>query len=86
MGVSIAGVSVATWTASSLLLAPGSVLSVGAQQVVSFRHTGWTIMTGTPLRSTFATGSITTAQLAGIVMALQQDLGTTAAGHGLIDA
>jgi hypothetical protein len=43
-------------------------------------------MTGTPQRGTFATGSITLAQLAGVVMALQQDLGITAGGHGLIDA
>ena len=34
----------------------------------------YTALTGTPQRGTFATGSVTTAQLAGVVMAIQADL------------
>ena len=54
-------------------------------KVVGPRKTGWTIMTGTPVRATKATSTVTLAELAGIVMAMQQDLGATS-GHGLIDA
>lgn len=55
---------------------------VGSNQVVGARQTGWTVATGTPSRATFATGSVTLATLAGVVMALEQDLIT----HGLIGA
>lgn len=54
---------------------------VGSNQVTGARQTGWTAMTGTPdLASTFATSSVTLAQLAGRVMSLQAALTT----HGLI--
>ena len=62
----------------------GDVLKVDGTQVVGAQKTGWTIMTGTAERGTFATSTVTLAQLAGVVMALQEDLGTS--GHGLIDA
>jgi hypothetical protein len=55
-------------------------LQVLANQVVGPRSTGWTAMTGTPDQSTaFATSTVTLAQLAGRVMALQAMLTT----HGL---
>lgn len=60
----------------------GSQLTVGANKVVGARATGWAAMTGTPLKTTFATGTVTLPQLAGIVMALQADL----IAHGLIGA
>jgi len=56
------------------------VITITNTQVVSSRKTGWTVMTGTPQRGTFATSTVTLAQLAGLVMALEQDLIT----HGLI--
>jgi len=61
------------------------VLKVGGTQVVGARKTGWAVMTGTPLRTTFDTATVTLPQLAGVVMALQQDLFSTT-GHGLIGA
>lgn len=55
-------------------------LQVLASQVVGPRSTGWTAMTGTPDQaSVFATSTVTLAQLAGRVMALQAMLTT----HGL---
>lgn len=56
------------------------VYSVSGTQVVESRRTGWTVATGTPSRATFATGGVTLATLAGVVMALEQDL----IAHGLI--
>ena len=54
---------------------------VGADQVVGARNTGWSAMTGTPDESTiYDTGTVTLAQLAGRVAALQVALTT----HGLI--
>jgi hypothetical protein len=50
--------------------------------VLNARQTGWTAATGTATRTTFATGSVTTAQLAERVKALIDDLIT----HGLIGA
>lgn len=61
-------------------LSVGGVYKVGTNQVVAARQTGWTVMTGTPQRGTFTTGGVTLAQLAGVVMALEQDL----IAHGLI--
>lgn len=63
----------------------GKVLNVGGAQVVAARKTGWVVMTGVPLRTTFDTATVTLPQLAGLVMALQQDLFSTT-GHGLIGA
>ena len=49
-------------------------------QVLTTRRTGWSIATGTATRSTFATSTVTTAQLAERVKALIDDL----TAHGLI--
>lgn len=58
-------------------------IRINGTQVVGPRDTGWTAMTGTPDESTaYATGTVTLAQLAGRVMALQAALTT----HGLIGA
>ena len=51
-----------------------------ATKVVTYRQTGWTGASGTPTRTTFATGSVTLPQLAERVKALIDDLIT----HGLI--
>ncbi len=58
----------------------GTSLSFSATKVVGVRATGWTAMTGTPLKTTFATSTVTLPQLAGLFMALQADL----IAHGLI--
>lgn len=56
---------------------------VNGQKVLGARDTGWTAMTGTPDEGTsYATGSVSLAQLAGRVMALQTALTT----HGMIGA
>ena len=66
--------SVAAFSCSS------SALFVQGIQVMTTRQTGWTAATGTPTRSTFATGSVTLPQLAEHVKALIDDL----ISHGLI--
>lgn len=67
----------------ALTLSTGGVLKIASSQVVAARVTGYAAMTGTPDKaSTFATASVTLAQLAGRVMQLQADLTT----HGLIGA
>jgi hypothetical protein len=53
---------------------------VGTNNVVKARITGWGAPSGTPTRTTFATGSVTLVQLAERVKALIDDLTT----HGLI--
>jgi hypothetical protein len=58
------------------------VLRVDDTQVVTNRRTGWAAPTGTATRTTFATSTVTTAQLAERVKALIDDLTT----HGLIGA
>jgi hypothetical protein len=55
---------------------------VDGTQVVSNRGTGWEAATGTATRTTFATSTVNTAQLAQRVKALIDDLTT----HGLIGA
>ena len=66
---------------NNIVLSATRVLVVDTLQVVGPRDTGWTAMTGTPDEVTsYATSSITLAQLAGRVMALQTALTT----HGLI--
>lgn len=59
-----------------------TTLSINSVQALTTRRTGWTAATGTATRSTFATGSVTTAQLAEAVKALIDDL----ISHGLIGA
>lgn len=76
------GVLQATIDTSGINLASTKVLRVNATQVVTARQTGWTAATGTPTRTTFATSTVTTAQLAERVKALIDDLIT----HGLIGA
>ncbi|HEX8640086.1 MAG TPA: hypothetical protein VF704_02910 [Allosphingosinicella sp.] len=61
-------------------LASGKALSVAGTQVVSARRTGWAAPTGTATRTSFATSTVTTAQLAERVKALIDDL----SAHGLI--
>lgn len=61
-----------------LYIGPGG--STAPLQVVGTRRTGWTVATGTPSRATYATASVTLPVLAGVVMALEQDL----IAHGLI--
>jgi hypothetical protein len=58
------------------------VYRVSGTQVVRARVTGWAAATGTATRATFATSTVTTAQLAERVKALIDDLTT----HGLIGA
>jgi hypothetical protein len=55
---------------------------VAGNQVTGARKTGWTAATGTPTRTSFATGSVTLPQLAERVKALIDDL----ISHGLIGA
>jgi len=58
-------------------------ISLNGTKVIGTRKTGWGLATGTPTRTTFATGSVTLSQLAERVKALIDDLHATA-GHGLI--
>jgi hypothetical protein len=53
---------------------------VGTNNVVGSRKTGWDAPTGTATRTTFATSTVTTAQLAERLKALIDDL----TSHGLI--
>lgn len=63
------------------LVTNGVYASNGADKLIdTVRKTGWTVATGTPQRTTFATSTVTLSQLAGVVMALEQDL----ISHGLI--
>jgi hypothetical protein len=55
---------------------------VGTNNVVGSRKTGWAAPTGTATRTTFATSTVTTAQLAERLKALIDDL----TSHGLIGA
>jgi hypothetical protein len=56
---------------------------IQSSRVLSTRKTGWSTATGTATRTTFATSTVTTEQLAERVKALIDDLHNTA-GHGLI--
>jgi hypothetical protein len=61
----------------------GALQTAAGVQVVGARNTGWGAMTGTTNKATvYDTATVTTAQLAGRVMALQEALTT----HGLIGA
>lgn len=55
-------------------------VSIGSAQVLGARRTGWAAATGTAARTTFDTGTATTAQLAERLKALIDDL----IAHGLI--
>tara|TARA_R110000868_G_scaffold5468_1_gene32963 strand:+ start:280 stop:1023 length:744 start_codon:yes stop_codon:yes gene_type:complete len=73
---------------SSVVISPQAIRSdtefrVSTLKVVGARDTGWTAMTGTSNKNTsYDTATVTTAQLAGRVMALQAALTT----HGLLGA
>jgi len=69
-------------TGNIQLTEPTDTLKVGANTIVGARKTGWTAPTGTATRTTFATSTVTTAQLAERVKALIDDL----TAHGLIGA
>lgn len=79
-GAGAADVSLSRSAANVLSLASGDVLAVNGTQVVTARQTGWVVATGTASRATYATSTVTLATLAGVVMALEQDLIT----HGII--
>lgn len=64
------------------LVGASYALYVNGVKVVAARRTGWAAATGTATRTTFATGSVTTAQLAERVKAIIDDL----IAHGLIGA
>jgi hypothetical protein len=68
---------------SPLAIRSDTEFRVSSLKVVGARDTGWTAMTGTTNKATsYDTATVTTAQLAGRVMALQAALTT----HGLIGA
>jgi hypothetical protein len=60
----------------------GNGYFVGGTQVVAARRTGWSAATGTATRSSYATSTVTTAQLAERVKALIDDL----IAHGALGA
>ena len=70
------------FTLQSSTSAANNKLSINGNQVVSARKTGWTAATGTATRSSFATSTVSLAQLAEAVKALLDDL----ISHGLIGA
>lgn len=72
----------ARFTAGALDLRNGAVLQSAGTQVVDSRKTGWTAATGTAARTTFATSTVTTEELAKRLKALIDDL----ISHGLIGA
>jgi hypothetical protein len=57
-------------------------LSIAGSQVLGPRRQGWAAATGTSQRTTFATSTVTLAQLAAVVKALLDDL----IAHGIIGA
>ncbi|RWO40103.1 MAG: hypothetical protein EOS12_27120 [Mesorhizobium sp.] len=64
-------------------LVQATQFNVGANKILGARDTSWGAMTGTPDKATaFATGTVTLAQLAGRVMAMQTALTT----HGILGA
>jgi len=69
-------------TGNAQLTDSANYYMVGTNPVVGSRKTGWAAPTGTATRNTFATSTVTTAQLAERVKALIDDLTT----HGLIGA
>lgn len=58
-----------------LVAAEATIAALGTTYVAKdVGTTDWTVATGTASRATFDTATVTTAQLAGRVMALEQDL------------
>lgn len=69
-------------TAAGTTLSLLSGMAVNGLKVIGTRRTGWAVPSGTATRTTFATSTVTVAQLAERVKALIDDL----AAHGLIGA
>lgn len=65
-----------------LTVDPTGKIATNGTQVLAARQTGWSAATGTATRTSFATSTVTTVQLAQAVKALIDDLIT----HGLIGA
>lgn len=76
------GFSSAAGRPSKLFLGTAGEVWVNAVKVLGARQTGWAAATGTATRTTFATSTVTTAQLAERVKALLDDL----ISHGVIGA
>lgn len=72
----------AATTAASTDLCLASGMAVNGLKVIGTRRTGWAVPSGTATRTTFATSTVTVAQLAERVKALIDDL----TAHGLIGA
>lgn len=66
----------------SVDITTGAVLRIAGAAVLGARRTGWAVPSGTATRTTFATSTVTLAQLAERVKALIDDL----TAHGLIGA
>lgn len=71
-----------SWNGVDLVNFTGANIARDGTQVIGQRKTGWAAATGTATRSTFATTTVTTEQLAQRVKALIDDL----TSHGLIGA
>lgn len=79
----VGGAAITEWTSTGLNLTTGKVLKVAGNQVIGPRDTGWTPMTGTANKATsYNTATITLAQLASRVMAIQ----TAITNHGAFGA
>lgn len=78
--LTLAAAEIARFETGGLNLGNTRTVSVAGTQVITSRRTGWGAPTGTATRTTFATGTVTTAQLAERVKALIDDL----ISHGLI--
>jgi hypothetical protein len=63
-----------------------ATLYVGTKQILTARKGGWGQPTGSAIRSTFATSTVTLEELAQRVKALIDDLNIDSSGHGLIGA
>ena len=70
-----------SWDSSGNMNVAGGDVYVAGTKVVGARATGWAAPTGTSTRSTFATSTVTTEQLAERVKAMYEDL----KAHGLVD-
>lgn len=71
------------WQGSGIVSTGTTGYGISGTKVVGARDTGWSAMTGTTNKATvYDTATVTLAQLAGRVMALQAALTT----HGLIGA
>ena len=81
-GGDFSGAVIASSFTSAIIDNSGGAYTYSGTQVVAGRRTGWTAATGTATRTTFATSTVTTAQLAERVKALLDDLIV----HGLIGA